>query len=891
MTENLNPRYKLLSYDINLMKNTIRTIDAEELLKTCPQTIIIPNTLFYHFDDDNHDINTQPKFTNKEFYFNFLKTIDLSHGQVLWNDQPLQLLDLTLISVELGFNPTMFYYQLKHERLKNITNSIIDYCKINKLDGYITYNIKDITEGHAHEQCASYFKNTSTSLCPTIYLLKNPLKVLSTIELNKVGKRMNQSELMQLHNNVFCNMSNILSVTLGNEVIVDIVVDTILLETSAAQSRNIVIYGDVTYTVSDFFNLVPTKLYSLLNINSSDLYNECDYEYYSNIVNDPPIRPDHLKVDILTYHLNNIVYQSDKLFDLTLSSIAKTFNLTAFIYVHYDVLNKLPLLQKYTSDLIAGHTMDEIKTTITNMEEIIVSQLFLNYKNSLKGLRANISFVNLEYIKTTYRYLINHIMAILMIKDIKEAIGIIEGKNDETIVKYFNADYLYNKIIADQYENATLLYQDLLMDVSLYTKEPTIHLKYLEMIADLSGNSQSVANFLIQTEVDIYQFYRLFIGGERLFANLYDKLGVQLILTFLNNFATQHQLNPSIVLRYHDITLLSGMENFAEIEDQMMQENPFEFYKTKLQEIKSKILVMKFITILSNLLNIKLDNPDTRSYLIHQVDKLIDQHDEIKLAVHDIGVDWYQWATVYDDDQNQKLYDLFLQNNTNEELLSFIYHYLEKDLSPQTKMDILQLIRQKQLLPIWLSYLNGEISKDALGNTVLVKLADVANKQSKDKKRSKTEDDDRSQEESEERSTKSKSKRTRPVEESEAKQSIEREEAKRKSMERREQEKLEQERIEREEAKQKRIERREQEKLEQEEKEQKERERTERQEKRRLEKEQKEAEAEDLRQARKIAKQEALERERAKRIEQENDTDEDPNEDGNDESNEETQSM
>ena len=830
MAENLNPRYKLLSYDINLMKNTIRTIDAEELLNTCPQTTIIPNTLFYHFDDDNHDINTQPKFTNKEFYFNLLRTSDLSYCQVLWNDQPLQLLDLTLISIELGFNPTMFYYQLKHERLKNITNSIIDYCKINKLDGYITYNIKDIAEGPSYEQCASYFRNTSNSLCPTIYLLKNPLKVLSTIELNKAGKRMNQSELMQLHNNVFCNMSNILSVTLGNEVIVDIVVDTILPETSAAQSRNLVIYGDVTYTVSDFFNLVPAKLYSLLNINSSDLYNECDYEYYSNIVYDLFPRPDHLKVDILTYNLNNSVYQSDKLFDLTLSSIAKTFNLTAFIYVHYDVLNKLPLLQKYNSDLIAGHTMDEIKTTISNMEETIVSQLFFNYKNSLKGIRANISFVNLEYIKTTYRYLIVNIMDLLMTKDIKDAIEIIEGKNDETIVKYFNADYLYNQIIANRYETARLLYQDLLIDIATYTKEPTINLTYLEMIANLSGDRQSVTDFLDQTEVDIYQFYRLFIGGERLFANLYNILGVELILSFLNNFATQHQLNPSIVLRYHDITLLSGMENFNEIDDQIAnQENPFEFYKTKLQEMKSKIVVIKFITTLSNLLNLKLDNPDTRSYLIYHVEKLIDQHNEIKLAVHDLGINWYQWATVYDDDQNQNLYNLFLQNNTNEALLSYIYHYLEKDLSPQTKMDILQLIRQKQLLPIWLSYLNGEINKDALSNIVLVKLADMANKQSKHKKRSKT-DDDQSQEGSEERSTKSKSKRTRPVEEPEdkenlerqdreANQNMEREEAQRRSIERREQEKLEKERIEREEAKQKRIERRKQEKLEQEEKE------------------------------------------------------------------------
>src|SRR5688572_29397824 len=114
---NLNPRYTLLSYDINLMKNIIKSIDTEELLSTCPHTTIPIDTLFYHFDDENYEINKTPQFTDNHYYFNFIgqynliKNKDISMCQVLWNRKELKLLDLSLISIELGFNPTMYYYK------------------------------------------------------------------------------------------------------------------------------------------------------------------------------------------------------------------------------------------------------------------------------------------------------------------------------------------------------------------------------------------------------------------------------------------------------------------------------------------------------------------------------------------------------------------------------------------------------------------------------------------------------------------------------------------------------------------------------------------------------------------------------------------------------------
>ena len=891
---NLNDRYTLLGYDINLMKNTIKTIDVDDLLTTCPQFAMPSNTLFYHFSDSKGNINK--KSTATQYELNFLghinKNKDFSHCQVLWNNKELKLLDLTLVSIELGFNPTMFYI---HDRLKN--SNFIDYCQNHDLDGVLTYDVKNLVIEEYDEESATYIKNNNlSSLSPILYLVKNNLKILSDIELTKSGILMKKSELIKLHNVVFCSLLNMMSIALDNDL--DLALNTnLLLDTNLTVGKSLTLYGEREYTLNEFFNLVEPHLLSLLSIDSSNLYDDCQFDYYKNINLTQPTIIENLKADII---INSDIQSrySDGLFDLALKSIAEKFTISPFIYVNYVKLNTMMIFYKYNLDLIRGKPLNEMKMIFNEIEKIIVNQLFLNYKNTSKGNRGNINFINLEYAKTTYQFIKSHIMDILNTFD--DFISFMGGQVNKNIVNYFNVNYLYHQIVGQKYEKPKLLHQDLLNDVTKYKHLPSINLRYLKIISKLSSDIQ-LTEFLDNTELEIYNFYKSYVGGEKLFIDLYQFLGVDAILEYLKIFAVNNNLNPSIVIGYHDLSLMDQMENYSvyELYDQM-KGNDIDFYKSKLHEMKSKILVVKFLNILLKELNLTIDNADLRTFLLYNVEKMINEDVEIKNVLTNNEVNWYDIAKEYNEQVNQQLFQLFSQNNTNEELLPYIYNYLDQDLLPKTKLEILQLIKQKNLLQIWLSYLNGEISKDTLSKIVFVDFSELSKQQSskREKERSKREEED------EERTRKSKSKKTKRDEEqveeitqkskskkrdeNQEREEIEREERKRrkeqKSIERKEKEQKE---IEREERRERRkIEKEEAERLE--EATQKDIEREEKRERQRLKKEETErleAESEDRRQARKIEKE--LEKERAKKIAIENDE----NESETDEEDEETQSM
>ena len=872
---NLNPRYTLLSYDINLMKNTIKSIDPEELLSQIPHTKIPKDTLFYHFDED---VN---------YYFNFLKNTDASICQVSWNNEALNLLDLSFISIEFGFNPTMFYYKnpnTQNDRLKNITNYIIDYCISNQLDGYITYDVKNSSGDYDSDACVTYVKSNGSPLCPTVHLIQPELKLLSTINLKKSNKTMTKSELTRLHNVVFCTLLNIMSIVLNQEV-------DIQLESSFLY-KTLHFDTEENYSLNEFMKLVKPHLLSLLDINSSNLSDECQFDYYQDyLMMNPPVPIDNLKADIISNVLIKSSY-SDSLFSKALALIASQFNLPSFVYVNFHQLEQLPILKQYSLEVMKDKTIDEMRTIMSEIEKTIMNHLYINYKNTAKGHRANINFVNLEYLKKTYEYMKSVIMNRLMNLGDK-AFSIINGEIDKEIIQYFNVDYLYHDIVATQYKKPQTLHQDLLTDVTKYKQSsakggspiPSINLKYLKIIASLSDNEQGLAlnQFLTNIELEIYNFYKAFISGHQLFVNLYQFLGVESIYDYLKNFAINNQLNISIVIGYNDFSLMDQMENFnvISLHDEMKEqhESDIEFYKSKLDLMKTKLLIVKFLKILSQFLELSIDDTDARKYLIDNIEQIIHNNADIENVLSNINADWYNISKNYNDAENQQLFELFLQNNKNEDLLSYIYKYLDIDLLPETKTEIVKLIKHKQLLKIWISFLNKEITKDILSNIVFVSYSEISNQQliTREKERSR-----RDEEHSEEMSAKSRSKRTqrqepesqeaqeaRDREERREKESQERKEreTEQKSLEKKERETAEQkslERTERETAEQKSLERKERETAEQ-----KRLEREERREQRRLEKEQKEIEAEERRQAReikKIAKQEKLE---AKRIEDE----------------------
>ncbi len=709
---NLNPRYVMLNYDIHLMKNTIKNIDIDSILKTCPQINLSKDTLFYHFNDEDYEINK--KVNLKEYYFNFIGLYNHfknnTYCHMLYNHDDLKLLDLTSISIELGFNPTMFYT----DELNNKSKTIMNYCKDNQLDGYITYNIKNVINEAYEENTVTYVPD-KTPLYPTIYLNKK-LNILSNIKLKKADKIMKKSELIKLHNDVFCILINLLKNNLDDESIVDVDIESTFL------SKTIQLYADIKYSLTEFFELIPSHLISLLKIDLSNLSDDCGFEFYTDVILDAPNINEQLKADIII-DINIENDQSNNLFDIALKLIAEKLNLTPFIYVYYNRLNKLPFLSQYTLDYIKDKKLDDMRVIYGDMEKLIMNELYMNYRKTVKGARANINFINLEYVKTTYEYIKSHIMNILMNLDYDQAINIINGKIDKSITHYFNVDYVYHHIVRDKYEKPSKLYQDLLYDVAKYKNLPMINLKYLKIISNLSDNESALAlnNFINKVELEIYNFYKQYIAGEKLFVDLYQFLGIDAILNYLQTFAYNNQLNKSLVMAYTDVSLISQMENYNvnEFYKEMKEEHEsdIDFYKSKLESMKSKIIMVKFLNILSNIFNLSIKDEDTRKYLIYMIERILETLDINKIYMN-LDMDWYSMAKIYTDEQNKELYELFINQNTNEKLLEYIYQYFNQTLVNKNK--ILQYIRNKNLLEIWINYLNKEISTEILSNIVLI---------------------------------------------------------------------------------------------------------------------------------------------------------------------------
>ena len=203
---NLNPRYAMIDYNINLVKKFIKELDYEALLDFCPRIVIPKGSLLYHstklssIDIENiandiknnlypphggcqtcqfynnvpyENIGDKPRIMEltvnpnqkrnqqctcqtgrqKRLYgnFNFSGNYDIALGktvlkgtEILINMENIVLVDLNYLSIELGFSPKRFSYN--GEQTLNgfgAQKNWTDYCYKHNLDGLVMVDIVD----------------------------------------------------------------------------------------------------------------------------------------------------------------------------------------------------------------------------------------------------------------------------------------------------------------------------------------------------------------------------------------------------------------------------------------------------------------------------------------------------------------------------------------------------------------------------------------------------------------------------------------------------------------------------------------------------------------------------------------------------------------------------
>src|SRR5207253_7851066 len=187
---NLNPRYALLSYNILNAHAAEEAADPQDMFDATPRLTIKPNHLFYHTTDDTATIDNLGKsITSGETVVSFDTTLfyhEKQSLQVLFNDESLTMLDLSLLSVELGI-------QLIG------SGPIVAYCRANKLDGYVNLDDKPTTNG-----CFMDVQNHA-SFCPVFHILNgkkdkvlNKFKLLSNITLTYKKEHLSVLQIKQL---------------------------------------------------------------------------------------------------------------------------------------------------------------------------------------------------------------------------------------------------------------------------------------------------------------------------------------------------------------------------------------------------------------------------------------------------------------------------------------------------------------------------------------------------------------------------------------------------------------------------------------------------------------------------------------------------------------------
>lgn len=698
IVNNLNPKYELFGYDINIIKEYITDISTDELLSTIPITTYEKNTLLYHFSNEKQKIGNI--IQTDENITKFSLTIDINNSKkndilnITINNEPLLLLDITQLSVEIGFNP--FNYTLNN--MDKVLNSkkIIDYCKQNKYDGYI--NLEPSNNNNCYIES---IKNEQSYVCPIIYLLNYKKYglyktfILGQIDLyKKNGNKLDITDVYKLNTLLFCNISNLYEI--NNDIKVTPYIN---------DGKIMLSYNEKNYDIKNAYK--NKNIINILHLNYINLQDECNLEFnYSGLNNQEPFITNINNTDIISSNkiINTV---SDKLMTTIINEFAIKNDINPILLNNYDMITKIPIYTALMNNINQMKSINDLKKIFIFLEKYIVQNINNNYLQSVDEYKSTIQFINLQYINTTYNYLINKIMGEITNKPLNDMITIIRDYNYDKknkIYKFYNADILYIMICHDYYNNHKKLYDGLFEDISTYKHQPIIKLKFIKFISKLDYNDYYNQRIHIITN-DIYNYYKNFIVGNILLINLEDFMKINEIYEYIKFFATKNNINISILLYYDQILKLPIMKNFKKenIYDMSLEE-----FIHDINRLKLYILIIKYATTLADYYKLKLTNKQVLNFLTTNVEKYI--------STIDLSNDHENYYNFLINDINDDILRFLINNNNNDVMIDYIYDLFK--LTLDNKNAILQLVKNKNLYILFINYLQGNMTKEELKNII-----------------------------------------------------------------------------------------------------------------------------------------------------------------------------
>lgn len=709
---NLNPKYQLLSYDMNLVKKSVNNLSNDELLSLIPTTNIDKNTLLYTIVNEEQTIGDKITTDNNTVKCSYNINFDTNVGNtlgILVNTSELKLLDVTQLSVEIGFNPLHYIFNGNEEKIDD--DILFDYCKKKKYDGYI-----QLEEG-AGNNCYIQFKNDKQStLCPMVYLInyKN-LGIRKTLLLGKIdlykknGNKLDIDDIYSLHTLLFCNISNLY------EINNDIKVTPIISEGKIILTYNNKDYDiNQTYEKNKEYDIVGAynnkNILNILHLNYINLQDACELEFDYPIIEYQPITKQN--VDIYSSNKINTIVSND-LLDKAIRYFSEQNNINAVLMNNYAIIGQIPGYESLISSINNAESLDKLKKIFMRLEEVIVQHINNNYLASPDGYKSTVNFINIQYIKTTYYYVVSKVIAQITSKPIEDIVSII--RNDvydkkNKIYKFFNVDILLIQIGYDHYYNHKKLYQGLFDDIATYRETPFVKLKFFKLLNKLDDN-EYYSNFIQMITNGIYDYYKDFLLGKITLEELEKFMNMKELYDFIFYYAGKYNINSSLLLYYDQIVALPIMQKFTVKNIYTMTAEDF---FNDVNRLKLYILITKYVNTLIDYYKLNVDKKDVVTFFTENVEKYLEiVMDEINT---NNNVNYYDFLV---GNINNDILRYIINMNTNDVMIDYLYTMF--NIPMENKNAAKQLVRNKNLYNIFINYLQGNITRNELKNMIYFK--------------------------------------------------------------------------------------------------------------------------------------------------------------------------
>ena len=789
---NLNPRYILLSYDIDMVKDEVKKIKKEDtFLDACPQLTVDKNTLFYDTvklkSYDDNMINISPLYDADEDVSVYFTTIlpdydDVKSNKntdlrVLWNEKDLKFLDLSVLSVELGINVDVS------------EKTLVKYCKANNLDGYI-----DLTESPLLDGC---FHNIpeKDSVCPAFHFInrgiidetkkkkkeaiknykKKNLKVLSLINLKKKSKYIDVSDVNKLISMLLCKIKQLTKLTPAFK---HHLLSTQLMLRDKKQGEHdlSIVFENMTGTFGllmlNYINLYDTCVVNEINININININNININDINNTniidIEHRTTIPDIKNLEIFSFkniHTNLFkpsfntfthynfkadkptpTYISEYVFDVILKNIASISDIIPFVFLNFQNLHHIPGYEQFTLLWLSQHTttFQRTKTIMREIGKKIINQLIYNYRQTEKGrYRGNISFINLEYIPSTFDFIMSKILNQMNTYNFNIAAAVIndgeEYKTHEThvgsaryksLTQYFNASNVYHTIISEKYKNVKVLYQDLLNDFTNYKKYSSLNIKFLSWVVKL--NNENINDFLQPILVNLYKVYENYITDANItYSQLYDYLQIDMILQYYYDLAQQEGINGLLLLQFYDISIMDGYDAFKLVNIKKTGKiSDIDDLIAIMDKLKTTILLNTVMRATATFYKMDITSEDTKKFLLYMCELFIkhnleQNNSELRSIMQNSAFNWKEFLDNFN--ATPEFIESFETVANNNEMIGYIYNFLDMKLNNDLQKQLVYVLRHRNLLLLFVHYLNHDIDKDELKNVVSVQLTNVKN--------------------------------------------------------------------------------------------------------------------------------------------------------------------